>query len=252
MGLPKCASTWLQRLVLPTSGLPFGVPSWVGSKESDKILTGVADALSSQEPLGRRHHGVLARSAGGAVISSELIACGALRSVNLLPVGARVERLAQAAVGCDLKVLMIIRRDGASLLRALHSEYVKLGGTRTGLAFVSNVANPELAEPDRVASEFASAFEETTVLHLEDLRSNPDSFMAALASWLGVTLNHEIAEMPINPSLSPRRLALARMINRIQPGYGETGLLSGAPAAVRTVGTNVRQWAVRRLAPSSG
>lgn len=186
------------------------------------------------------------------MISSELIACDALRSADLLPVGARVQRLAQAAVGCDLKVLLVIRRDGASLLRALHSEYVKLGGTRKHSVFVASVANPELAEPERVASEFASAFEDTTVLHLEDLRSSPDKFMAELASWLGVPLDHRLSETRVNPSLSPRGLAIARMVNRIQPGHGEAGLLSRAPTAVRTAGTVIRRRVVRRLTSSTG
>lgn len=139
------------------------------------------------------------------------------------PTGEHAKRIAERlyAVFGPTKILIVIREQ-FSMLKAIYSEYIKIGGTLTLNEFVYDpIVSPGLIEKlkyDKIIEAYVELFgrENVFVGLFEEFRSDNDSFVAQVLSFIGCSTVWQLPifrHSTVNPSLTKIGVGVQRLIN---------------------------------------
>ena len=224
VGLPKCASTWLQRTVFGVAKYGFAAP-WGGMTaravtdfvaidplvfDADAVRAGYEAALGAPPPEGAR-----------LVVSHEALSSRPGSGQYYAPYVA--ERL--RAVFPRARVLVVVREQ-KSIIYSIHNETVRNGRTRTIEEFIGTGREPDgwtspcqlsFFEYDRLLRCYRERFGDENVLMLpmELLRSDHDAFCARLLDFAGLPQVPIARSAARNTGLGAFAMALTRRTNRL-------------------------------------
>ncbi len=237
VGLPKCASTTIQRAVLPAleEVLHLRAPAYYEALTLAHFPAGEAARKSVLSEMRER-----AQAAPGlAVFSCEHLSMPANWLETRAHVPGRERKLGRDEITAlmaehlpEAHILLVIRRQ-ADWLASWHQERVKRTETRP---LARLIAAPEMAavieslEYGRLVGHYQEHLgpERVSLLPLELLRRAPEAFMARLFSVLGVQ-ERPIVPQRKNARLSPLSVAARRQLNK---GLRALSRLSGHRAGV--------------------
>jgi hypothetical protein len=139
------------------------------------------------------------------------------------PTGDHAKRIAERlyAVFGPTKILIVIREQ-FSMLKAIYSEYIKMGGTLTFNEFIYDpVASPGLIEKlkyDKIINVYVELFgrENVFIGLFEEFKSDNESFVAQVMSFIGCSTSWHLPASPrpkVNASLTRAGVEVQRFIN---------------------------------------
>jgi hypothetical protein len=233
IGLPRTASTFLQRQVFPKiTGFDFiGVDKTFYSKPFQKLLY---QDESLYKELGRNE--LIDSKSENILLSNELF-CGQSLGMNSTNRTRTVLRLKK--VFPEAEIILVLRNQ-LSLLESLYSiavyggyskrpeDFIKLSGKeREYDTFTPNEhAESFLLTP--LVRLYQEYFSKVYVFLFEDFTSGPDAFFEKFKSEIGIELPKSVAHnRKENKSLSQRQIRYFRRMNRTKPLLEQSSLGSG-------------------------
>ena len=142
---------------------------------------------------------------------------------GVYPTGDHVKRIAERLyeVFGDTKILIVIREQ-FSMLKAIYSQYVKIGGTLRFSEFIYDpVVSPGLIEKlkyHKIINSYESIFGQDNVFVglFEEFKSDNELFVKRVFNFIGCADNWSLPEKDIvvNPSLKRVGLEIQRFVNR--------------------------------------
>lgn len=257
IGMPKTASTWLQRHVFPgLSGFTYGnqdptVARLVGAllhTPDDEFDPGpFRSVVAEYDANGAR---LLVSHEG---LSGDLWSRGHGRGPERY-----ARRLAAVLPGADI---LVVLRNQPEMLVALYAQYVNEGGTSSFARFLSGEhVGPgfdfDALEYDALVETYQGRFgvDRVWVFPYERLRADPASFLAELERRYETTAGSP-ARRRVNVSLSPAGLLALRAWNRLfrASPFNPSPAVAALPGGrrVRTLMQDVVDPALRRIAPAA-
>lgn len=177
IGLHKTASTWLQHSVFPhISGARYVNFDPVFKALSYQICWG-------DQIYGNAMVGALEDVGERILLSREAFAAGHPMGVTSADVIA--DRLARLLPGASI---LLVRRQPASLLDSLYSQYVKKGGHVSKDHFARHLVNHDYLDLRKIEERYRSRFQDVMVLDYEDLRRDPAEWLRQIEQFADVSL----------------------------------------------------------------
>lgn len=222
VGLPKAASTWLQKEVFPVIA-----PQEFIARESEINALLIDTTFKDSYVKGALSQSVASfsqSSGGGALLSREgLIFRGrAWPGHKKVPTAVTTKRLASELKGA--RVLLVIRRQ-RDLLRSAYSEYIRRGGVAKFQNWTNGDAtayefDPSQYELTKKIEELAASFgrDSVKVVPFELLTRDKLAFMSEIANWLEISPAWDgvaLGKKKRNVSLSESGLERLRKWNRL-------------------------------------
>jgi hypothetical protein len=179
------------------------------------------------ESLKRKFKGLLNSIDTGG---KKVVVCREALSGNY-PSGENAKRIAERlyAVFGDVKILIVIREQ-FSMLAAIYSEYIKIGGTLSFKEFIYDpIISPGLIEKlkyHKIIDLYSEIFGEDNVFVglFEDFREDNESFANRVFHFIGCANNPSLIdkECVVNPSLRKLGLELQRFANHFLRSHFNT------------------------------
>ena len=223
IGLPRTASTFLQRQVFPKiQGFNFfGVNTAFYSEPFQKLL------YSDESLYKHQSRDQLIRSESENIFLSNELFCGQSFGMNATNRTRTALRLKQSFPGAEI---VLVLRNQLSLLESLYAIGVYSGIHKKPedfLVFEDKVPRYDTFSANEHIETYKLApllklykehFSKVHIFLFEDFRTNPELFLKNLANTLGVNLDGDIPfRERENRSLSKRQISYFRKINRAKP-----------------------------------
>lgn len=231
IGLPKCASSWLQEKLFVEDANFFShmINPGPGPKTSVRL---VRQLLPMNSPYFDRQeaHNYFMKNLLSPAFEKGMIPVFSRERLAGLQVGGCFDRVMIAERLHSLfpkgKILIIIREQN-DLIRSLYAQSIKAGGTSTLKLFLTRkwvgpyipMFNLEQHNFYKLVSLYTELFGEERVLFLpyELLKENPAEFVLRITNFSGSgkTVDSTPWKENVNPTPSESNLALRRRFNRI-------------------------------------
>ena len=220
IGLPRTASTFLQREVFPKfKGFEFyGVDQTFYSERFQKLL--YQDTSLYHQPSRKE---LIATEAQNLLLSNELFS-GQSFSMNATNRSRTAKRLKIAFPEAEI---LLILRNQLSLLESLYAiavysgyfhkpeEFVNFGNSIPRYSTFTENEHTETYLLNSIIEFYRRTFEKVHIFLFEDFAANPNYFINEIEKKLEVELDGEIAfAKKENKSLSKRQIRYFRKINR--------------------------------------